>query len=598
MISCSEKRERRLTRRMCAVFTAAVLLMGIVSGCAGQEQVDENARFDAFTQAAFVDSLSESRLDLHYTLQDPAAYGISGVPAVLYRYDMTDVEAEEKELAETRKELLGFRYEALTADRQLDYDVLAWYLDMQISFDGLSLYQEPLVDTGIHMNLPILMAEYRFDEQADIEDYLTLLDDVGPMFDSLLSFEQERSKQGLFMADYSADTVIKALEDFAASGEDNVLVATFEDKLAKLELEAAQQDEYIERNRVAVETMAEAYSGLAQGLRALKGTGENQGGLSNLPKGKQYYEALVALSTGSSRGPAEMDKWLDERFEICQEEIIDLYTSQANLTDELYREWMEADIELADPAEMLEDLRGAIAGDFPPLEEATYQLNTVHPAMQESMSPAFYLTPQLDNEAENPIYINPFHMDDGSNLYLYTTLAHEGFAGHLYQNNYYVRHVSTPLRALLNFVGYSEGWGTYAEMLAYGYAPGLAKEAGEMQRINQEMVLVLYAKADIGIHYHGWTREDLSDYMVKEGFSADYVDEMYEGIVNDPSNYLSYSVGYFEFKELREYAEGELGSAFSPLKFHTVLLRTGPASFDILQDQVEQYVTKEQAKAA
>ena len=55
--------------------------------------------------------------------------------------------------------------------------------------------------------------------------------------------------------------------------------------------------------------------------------------------------------------------------------------------------------------------------------------------MEEYLSPAFYMIPAIDNTSENVIYINKGHITD--NLSLFTTFAHEGYPGHLYQNVYY-----------------------------------------------------------------------------------------------------------------------------------------------------------------
>ena len=63
------------------------------------------------------------------------------------------------------------------------------------------------------------------------------------------------------------------------------------------------------------------------------------------------------------------------------------------------------------------------------------QIKYVSQEMQNFLSPAFYLIPALDNTEENIIYINNGHISD--DLSLYTTLAHEGYPGHLYQTTYF-----------------------------------------------------------------------------------------------------------------------------------------------------------------
>ena len=61
-------------------------------------------------------------------------------------------------------------------------------------------------------------------------------------------------------------------------------------------------------------------------------------------------------------------------------------------------------------------------------------------AMEEHFSPAAYMTSAIDNLEKEYIYLNGSSvLTDGvyKYNYLYTTLAHEGLPGHLYQNVYF-----------------------------------------------------------------------------------------------------------------------------------------------------------------
>ena len=68
--------------------------------------------------------------------------------------------------------------------------------------------------------------------------------------------------------------------------------------------------------------------------------------------------------------------------------------------------------------------------------------------MEAHLSPAFYMIPALDDTEENVIYVNQAQM--GNKLTLYTTLAHEGYPGHLYQTVYYASTKPDPLRSIFN----------------------------------------------------------------------------------------------------------------------------------------------------
>ena len=131
------------------------------------------------------------------------------------------------------------------------------------------------------------------------------------------------------------------------------------------------------------------------------------------------------------------------------------------------------------------------------------------PLLQEYLSPAFYLTPAIDGYLDNVIYINPAEHYQG--LELYTTLAHEGYPGHLYQSVYFQSLSPDPLRSILGTGGYTEGWATYVEMHSYGsLEPGYKGCRHRPEKPRPSAAPGLASLLDIGIHYRGYSLEDVS----------------------------------------------------------------------------------------
>ena len=236
------------------------------------------------------------------------------------------------------------------------------------------------------------------------------------------------------------------------------------------------------------------------------------------------------------------------------------------------------------PDNILKSLETKISNAFPTPEEVNVEVKYVPSALEPYLSPAFYLIPAIDNATQNTIYINQAHnLDD---IHLFTTLAHEGYPGHLYQTTYYAAQNPDPLRSLFNFKGYVEGWATYAEMTSY-YLSSLEKPAATLLQKNNSFILGLYAHADIGIHYEGWnidrTREYFSAYGIDD---MDAIQSIYKLIIGDPANYLSYYVGYLEILELKKEVIEQEGEDFSQKEFHKKILDVGPAPFDIVRKYV------------
>ena len=243
----------------------------------------------------------------------------------------------------------------------------------------------------------------------------------------------------------------------------------------------------------------------------------------------------------------------------------------------------------SDPQEILNSLGMDIEKTFPKLPETCVEVKYVPEAMEKYLSPAFYMIPALDDTKENVIYVNKAHM--GNKLTLYTTLAHEGYPGHLYQTVYYASTNPDPLRSIFNFGGYVEGWATYAEMGSYYLADSLTREQAILLQKNSSMLLALYALADMGIHYDGWNRMDTVSFFTQYGVgSAEVVNQIYDLIIGSPGNYLKYYIGYVEFLELKKKWIEKKGDDFSQKEFHKAVLDVGPAPFEIVEKYMWQGV--------
>ena len=247
----------------------------------------------------------------------------------------------------------------------------------------------------------------------------------------------------------------------------------------------------------------------------------------------------------------------------------DIFSSQGTLLSE------------SDPEKILSTLSNKITKDFPPYPQIHTQIKYVQKSMEDYLSPAFYMIPAIDNTSENVIYINNGHLTD--NLSLFTTLAHEGYPGHLYQNVYYASLHPNPIRCVLNYGGYTEGWATYSEMMSY-YFSTLTKEQATLFQRNSSVILGLYALADMGIHYDGWKLADAAAFFHTYGITDDaIIEDIYDLIIADPANYLKYYIGYLEFLELKKNAVDKWGDNFTQMQFHKAVLDVGPASFDVIR---------------
>lgn len=555
--------------------------------------VSMQKNFDLFTDDLFRNEISNSGISFHFTMADPASRGLKTVPLMLGDFSLDNMKKNSKDLAELKKKLNQFNPRKLTKDQRLTYQILYSYIDTEMASEGLELYTQPLTTTiGIQAQLPVLFAEYAFYKKDDVDHYLSLLSTIDDYYSQILEFEKQKSEAGLFMSDSAADHVLKSCEAYLIQPDHSFLSETFNTRIDALnDLTPEEKAAYKEKNlKVLEEHFVPAYKNLINGITALMGTGKNDKGLSWYPEGKKYFEYLVNSNTGTSYDS------VDSLKKAIEKQITSDIKALGQITKENPKVLDQLDtysFNVTKPEDILESLKSQIAKDFPELPKNQYTVKYVPKALESSLSPAFYLVPPIDRYEDNIIYINGnprFQNDD-----LYTTLAHEGYPGHLYQNVYFLSKSPNDLRSILSFSSYSEGWATYVENYSYTLDNGLDPDLGKLLAHNSAVTLGIYAYLDICINYEGWDKEQTAKYLSTfyNVEKTDIVDSIYNSLVENPTNYMEYYVGYLEIMEMRNAAEKILKDKFNLKEFHTFLLDIGPAPFSVILPEFRNWLGKE-----
>lgn len=541
------------------------------------------AAFDEFTGQVFKDELEGSGLTLHYMLKDPENYGISAADPKLGEYSLEHLKQISADMKKLSEELHAFDPSLLTADQLFTYRALDDYLETEQMAEGLELYSRPVSTTiGTQAQLPILFAEYAFYDKQDVEGYLNLMSQIDSYYKSIAEFEKVRADAGLAPCDLVLDQIIQSCKDYMIRPENSFLNETFNSKLDSIEgLTQEEKEEYKKRHlTVMKEHFIPAYQMLAGELEQLKGRGSNSMGLCGYPDGKRYYEYLTASSTGTGYTVPE----LKQQVQVHMSEDLAQVTLLLQNHPELAEASASYSFAQTEPAAILDALKTQAEKDFPALPEADYTVHQVPKALEASLSPAFYLTAPIDCWQHNVIYINGGSEQTSAGA-LYTTLAHEGYPGHLYQTVYANQNVKDPLLRLLACGGYTEGWGTYAEIYSYRFDNGLSPELSRLLAHNQAATLGLYALLDININYEGWSQERTAKFLEElYGITdAQVVEEIYYAVADNPANYLQYYTGYMEMVKMRETAMETLGDRYDPVQFHKFILDMSGASFRVIE---------------
>ena len=573
------------------------LAISLFAGCAhfesieySQEISEENPQtveaFDQFINDIFETEVTENTINLHFTISDPEKYGITDYPVTLGDLSIDAMADSNARLENYLSGLNSFSYTELTLNQQLTYDILENYFKLQLDMADMYLYDELLrPSTGVQAQLPILYEEYSFNSKKDVEDYLKLLALTDEYFDQIISFEKEKADAGLFMSDFACQNIIDQCNAFIADSDNHYLIETFNTRIDKLTgLTQSEKDHYrLQNEKMLREHIFPAYENLAAALTDLLGSGTNENGLCYFPEGKQYYEYLLAYNTGASESVKTLENMIsNERVKVLQESS-DLTTENP----ELWELASEATLTPTDSATTLNHLKEVMLDDFPAPPETSYTVSYIDDCVADYLAPAFYVIAPIDDYSHNSIYIN--ETTDTTNISYFTTLAHEGFPGHLYQTVMTYESGIEPVRSILNYSGFVEGWATYVEFQSYHYA-GLDDDVATILELNQDATLSLYASTDIGIHYEGWTLEDTKKFWNNYGITNDdAIESIFELIVEEPTHYLKYYIGFLKFEELKKETSLKNIKNYNDKSFHQAVLSIGPAPFDIVDKYLPAY---------
>ena len=582
-------------KKLWLIFLSTAL---ILSGCGNTKKATKSAEeFDEFVDSLVVRLLEPTDLDLNYLFLDPASYGIEqGV----YELPFTSYE-EALEIDELyndlRSELKEFDYKQLSDSQKLTYDVLTdafseglntktYYL---ISMNYLGSY------LGYQAQLPLLLMEYTFNNQQDITSYFNVLETMEDTFVEYVKLEKERQTAGVGMSQVIIDKVIEQCHNITAE-EESFLVEIINTKIDGLTfLSDSQKQEYKDKNTTLLNNeYMNAYQRLADELSSIDSSIEDTG-LVGLPNGKDYYSYLVKANTGTDMTVEELRKFAETHFNQYVEELYAILAKNPSI----YETFISMDLSSVtytnqDNFEaVLDDLAKKMLTDYPDIGELYYEVSVVPDAMKDNFSPAAYLTGKVDASLTTPerIFINGEFSQS-----LYTTLAHEGYPGHMYQNAFFRQTGAPTVHYLFGYGAYTEGWATYIENRAWMYADVDTEDdllVLELVELNSKLTQMLTIQMDIGVHYDGWSRDDLKEFIIQNfGEQADesIYDSQYDLILETPANTLKYYVGGAIFDDLYQKASKELGNKFSSVEFNRVLLTCGPSPFSVVESAVDQYI--------
>lgn len=565
------------------------------TGCSKKDSGEEQKKFDEFMKQEFVESMEQSYPNTHIILENPKDYGVdTSKTKVQIDKELNETTMKEnKELNEkSAKAFKEFDRDTLSDEQKETYDIYSYMLDYTTEmndskFDYMSMPLESM--TGMHTQLPTLFSDWTLRNEQDVKDVITLMKSVRPYMDSILAYTKRQEEKGTLMLDIKSvkeycEKVVK--EDVNSSvltglneSIDNLKLGDDKTKQYKAELKKAFQEYFLP-----------AYNDIIKTMKELDSSKNNTLGLSHMKNGKEYYELLFKQATGTDKSIEDIKKELNSMSRSSLLAVQSVISKNKNLYDEYVNGKIKT--KYKDFESMLKDLDKDIKDDFPSVGTLNYRIRPIGEDLASGGVAAYFNIPALDGTTPKQIRVNM--LEDALNvqsLETFSTVAHEGIPGHMYQIAYAYKNVKDPWRnSMASFLGYTEGYATYTELYALKYLDGVSADAVKLQ---QNMVVYqdcLIALADIGIHYEGWTKEDLSNFLEENGLGVSDVSDFYNQLQANPTAFLSYYVGYVQIANLKKDAQEELKDKFNDRDFHEAILKSGAAPFHVVEENVKDYI--------
>lgn len=582
-------------KKITALFLSSVIAVTCF-GCSSVKKAvkrNDSVLFDEICEEIFTNSISSSVLGSHFVIMNPSEYGIE-FDEDAYGFGETNIDnfkEVEKENAEYLDRINSINRNFLSEQQKITYDVLKWDLETETAYTGTYYLQNILGPTGgVVANLAVNYIEYAFYSEDDIDDYFRIIEATPDGISSFCDFVYEVSDKGYMLPDCILDKDIEQCDNYF-NAERNPIEESFVSKIEKLNLDENKKNEYIEKNKkIVAENITPCYSMLKETIQNVKGTGKTEGGLVNYgDDGKRYYEALLRQKTSSDMSVKETAKYIDKKLAayIRDLQMIYLLDSKAVETLDTY----EPDFET--PEEVLEFIISHMEDEFVNPVTTEYNIEYMNPACEIDGVLAYYMCAPIDNVSYNNIKVNK-SMVGLDAMSMYTTIAHEGMPGHMYQfTSMYSNNEIPDIRKICDFIGAYEGWAEYAATRTFKYLiekDNLPESSDTIFLINERFSYLLYSRVDIGVNYEGWTIEDVQEYLEDYiGDNYEAAKEMYYGTIGDPCVMMPYTVGTEIMFDMEMEFDDRYGNEEGHKMFNKFIFENGIMPFPVYESLMDKF---------
>jgi uncharacterized protein (DUF885 family) len=499
---------------------------------------------------------------------------------------------------------------ALNTDGQLEYDIYEWYLQDALDQQQFDLFGFPATygGFGVPRNTRRFFEELHPVESAqDVQDYLDRLSAFDTKFAQIEAHLQTQSNAGIIEPGLTMDVAIGQYQALIALGAlNNPINQAFRDLIGFVpdmnttQKAAARDNALASMNRDVIP----AYQRLVNTLQNLRANAPANIGVGQYPNGPAYYDFILQHHTTTNLTAAEIHQMgLDELARIHAEMrvIFDQLGYPPYLADDpvngqtLQQLYAQVDFDAGTilAADSFTTFENLVAFAESNLSQA-FDIAPVAPVeVLPDPSGGFYIAPSFDGSRPGAFYAGTDF--DQPYTTMPTLTFHESLPGHHMQIAIQMESNIATFRKVVRATVFTEGWGLYAERLAYelGWYDNGANGGlyGNLGRLQFEALRAARLAMDTGIHSLGWTFDQATQFSddnvgLPTGTSQSTAGR-YSVI---PGQATAYMIGMLQILSERDRAMTALGPAFDLMGFHRALLTNGAVPLAVLTNVVDRYI--------
>ena len=552
------------------------------NGSSAEKTIKGDQAFEEFTAKYFKEQCEKDYTTAHSYFENPAKAGIDISKAKITLGDPNYTEEEIKDYQDLADSLKSVDADSLNEENRAIYEQMTWETNqvLKLSDEKFKYIESVFSSTdGVQATLVDYFSEYELYSEEDIKPLLTLIQDVPNYTDKALAFTNEQSKKGTLMFPY--DTVIEFCQNIVKTKDDSPITKGIDEEIDDLMLDTAKTESYKKQVHEALEKyFFPSYEKMIQGLEKVKDSVLPMQGLQKFENGSDLYTYTLQNYTGTDKTPDELYKEIGEKLDELTKE----YTVMLKDKSDDIMESTQLKTDFADVDEILPFLKENYTKLFPTVDNLEYELEPLSPEQTRSSIAAYYLLPTIDNTGPGQIRYNAKDFgSDPSSLSFYTTLAHEGIPGHMYQRDYFEEHFNQDIQYTLGCLGAQEGYAEYASNKALDWL-GFNQDTLRAYQLNEQYSNLLVLMMDLEINYQGMTLEEFTD-TYGEG-----LENLYNQLCDMGGQFFSYFYTPGLYENMEANAKDKLGDKFDAVKFNAALLKYGNVKFSLIEQSVDQYI--------